>query len=82
MESLIKLRKKIDELDDEIMKLLEKRFEISKQVKVIKKINHIEVEDKHREKEIIEKTKLYTNHHAIKEVYKTIMDESKELQHD
>ena len=45
-------RKKIDEIDSELVKLLDKRFKIVNGVKKWKKENKLKMEDKTREKEI------------------------------
>ena len=52
---ILTLRKKIDDLDEEIIKLLKTRMEISKKVGLLKEKLHIPIEDKLRENEIIER---------------------------
>lgn len=52
MKELSKKRKKIDKIDNKIVKLLEKRFEIVNKLKQLKKKNGIKMEDKQREEEI------------------------------
>jgi chorismate mutase len=54
MDNLIKSRKEIDRIDGKMIKLFEKRFEISREIGEIKRENGFEVEDRQREKEIIE----------------------------
>lgn len=54
MDRLIELRKQIDNIDSKIIKLIEKRFEISREIGKLKRENGFEIEDKKREKEIIE----------------------------
>lgn len=53
--SLNDARTKLDEIDDEIINLLEKRMEVSKEVKIIKKENGLNSLDLDREKSIIDK---------------------------
>jgi len=50
---ILELRKKIDEFDVEIIKLLKKRMQVSIEVGKLKEKLHIPVEDKKRESEII-----------------------------
>ena len=58
MKELSKERKKIDKIDNKIVKLLEKRFEIVNRLKQLKKKNRIKMEDKQREEEIKSRYKL------------------------
>ena len=52
---ILTLREQIDDLDEEIIKLLKTRMEISKKVGLLKEKLHIPIEDKLRENEIIER---------------------------
>ena len=52
---ILTLRKQIDDLDEEIIKLLKTRMQISKKVGLLKEKLHIQIEDKLRENEIIER---------------------------
>ena len=52
---ILTLRQKIDNLDEEIIKLLKMRMRISKEVGLLKEELHIPIEDKSREMEIIER---------------------------
>ena len=52
---ILTLRQKIDNLDEEIIKLLKLRMRISKEVGLLKEKLHIPIEDKSREMEIIER---------------------------
>ena len=54
MDKLIEFRKEIDNIDRKMIKLIEKRFEISREIGKIKRENGFEVEDKKRENDIIE----------------------------
>lgn len=74
MTDLIKLRKKIDELDQKLLNLLKRRVELSNQIKSLKKEKNIPLKDKSREKEIMRtliKTKKL-NSKLIKAIYLSI----------
>lgn len=80
MDSIVNLRKNIDDIDKKIMSLLNLRFESSVQIGLEKGKSSISVLDSKRETQIMKKSDEYTYQKAIKEVYKTIMKESKFLQ--
>lgn len=46
------LRKNIDQIDSEIIQLLRKRFEISKNIGMFKKENNVQILDSNREEEV------------------------------
>ena len=46
------LRKNIDQIDSEIIQLLCKRFEVSKNIGLIKKENNVQILDSNREEEV------------------------------
>lgn len=52
MTNLLKFRKQIDKLDQEILKKIEARIEIAKQIAEIKKENKIPTRNKQREAEV------------------------------
>ena len=56
---ILQLRKEIDNLDEEIIRLLKKRMRFSKEVGKLKELLDIPVEDKMREKEIIDRLNTY-----------------------
>jgi chorismate mutase len=68
------IRDEIDKLDDKIILLLEKRFEIVKKIKTLQLKKNIE--DKKREDKILNKT----SSNYIKNIYKEIFKNSKNLQ--
>lgn len=75
-------RKKLNDIDNKIIKLLKQRFLITKKIGEEKYINHLNIENSVREKEIISKIDSFKNS-EIKEVYETIFKESKKNQkHD
>lgn len=84
MDKLKELRKEIDLIDNQLIDLFIKRFNLSIEVKKVKQENNILVLDSKREQEIIEKVKsINTDNNiknAIEEVYLTILNSSKKLQ--
>lgn len=83
MENLDNLRKEINIIDDEMVKLFCKRLEISKRVGAVKKAGGTQVLDSDRENNIIKR--LTENKSAgisgyIKELYNTIFTISRNLQ--
>lgn len=79
-----KIRSEIDIIDQQLMKLLNRRFELSLQVSEFKKFHDLPIIDKKREKEIIMKISDYTVDEqialAIKATYREIFKESRKLQ--
>ncbi len=53
MENIDEYRKKIDQIDDAILSLLKKRFDIVKKIGEHKKARHILMHDKKREEHIL-----------------------------
>ncbi len=78
------LRKEIDECDNEIIRLLKKRMEISRDIGIIKKENNLPIYDEKREQALIKKLEDMSNNvlskEAIDNIYKEILFASKELQ--
>jgi chorismate mutase len=56
-EELLAFRGRIDEIDDEIMALLGRRFEVTRQVGMLKAENRLESFDPEREKQKLERLK-------------------------
>ncbi len=54
MDKIKELRLKIDEVDERILKLLKKRMELAGEIGVIKKENGISVQDRKRERELMD----------------------------
>jgi len=86
MNILEDLRKEIDEIDEKLVSLFERRMEKSLDIGKYKVINNMEVLDEEREKEIIKKNvkKLKNSEFAkeLEEFLLTIMDLSKKLQNE
>lgn len=80
---LLELRNEIDKLDDELLPLLLKRMDISRQVAEYKVQNGIPVLNEQRELEILEDvaSKCGEQGEVIKTVFSAIMDASRALQH-
>lgn len=80
---LLELRNEIDKLDDELIPLLLKRMDISRQVAEYKVQNGIPVLNEQRELEILEDVALKCGEQGevIKTVFSAIMDASRALQH-
>lgn len=80
MDDLVNLRNRIDSIDEEIMRLIEKRFHITNQVGLYKRSNGIKVNHPSREDEILEKCKKYNYSIELTEIYKKMFDLSKKNQ--
>ena len=66
------IREQVDKIDDQIVPLLEKRLKLAKEIRKYKK----EILDSNRENKILDKIKS----EYIKDIYKTIFKNSKEVQ--
>ena len=84
MSSKLKeIRIKIDKIDTEILTLLEKRFKLAMATKKLKK----QITDKNREKEVIESVLKRSEElrslepKFIQKIFKSIISESKRIQH-
>ncbi len=84
MLDLSELRKKIDNVDEQLLPLLLKRMNLSKQVAEYKHEAGIPVLNPAREKEILDKIGAQAGEYggACKVVYSTMMDVSRALQHE
>lgn len=82
--SLDPVRKEIDEIDRDLVALLQRRLDCSVRVAEIKAAEGIPVLDPVREEKIIDRVKEAGGAYGayIAGVYRSIMDVSKELQHD
>ena len=82
---LLELRGRIDEIDQQIVALYEKRMEVSEQVAKYKIETGKRVFDKAREEEKIQKVKSLThndfNSHGVEELFEQIMSMSRKLQY-
>lgn len=80
MDKIIELRNRINSIDDQIMLLLNERYDISDQIGEIKSTSKIGILDKNREEYVLDKTKKHEHSPQIELVYRTIMSESKNIQ--
>ena len=69
MANLDETRKKINEIDKEMAKLFEKRMELSSLVALYKKENALPIEDKVREKQVVEKNLSFIENDELKDYY-------------
>ena len=77
------LREKINSLDDRIIKLLEERFSISKEIGKIKFNSESTILDKRRESEIINRLDMNTkiiSKESVDMIYQNIFKVSREIQ--
>ncbi len=80
MHKLNDYRKKIDKIDNKIMKSLDERFFITKRIGILKKNLNIPTTDINRENEILDKSSSYENGNSINKIYHKILEESKNNQ--
>lgn len=80
MDKINRVRKEIDSLDNEIMTLLDERFNKTTLIGKLKKESNTNVLDQNREQIIFDKTTKYSHSPELKNIYNTIMNESKKLQ--
>lgn len=80
MDKIVELRNRINEIDDELMSLLSKRFEVSIQIGKAKYNSKKEVLDSKREQFVLNKTQNHSHSPQLDLVYRTIMNESKNIQ--
>ena len=78
------IRKRIDQIDRNLVELIEERLEIVKEVALYKKENNMKIFDRKREEEVIDKNLSNVKNeelkHYIEIILKDIMDSSKEYQ--
>ena len=83
MERIEYLRKKIDLIDKNIVRLLSLRFELTKQIGNCKKKNKIKIIDRKRELQIIKNIKKYstkTSQKFLQKIFGKIIDYSRKIQ--
>lgn len=84
MKALKDKRMLIDDIDKQIMELLVKRFLVVEEIGIIKKSNKLMITDTKRENIIKEKINNYPTNQlhtkALKQIYETIIEVSKDLQ--
>ena len=80
MATIEELRNAIDQLDDQLMELIDKRFELTNQIGIEKSKTKMTILDTNRELNIINKTSKYSHSPQIESIYMTMMNESKKAQ--
>jgi chorismate mutase len=80
MNQINKLREEIDKIDDQIMSLLEERYNKTLEIGNLKQLHKTPVLDTNREKTILNKISKYSHFPQIESVYITIMEESRKAQ--
>ena len=85
-ERLTDARKKINEVDEKMAKLFEKRMDAATEIAEYKKENGLPIFDESREKEVIKNNTDYIESEDYKEYYadfiQSVMDISKKYQSD
>jgi len=80
MDKIAEVREEIDIIDSKIMKLLDERFDKTSLIGLLKKESNTNVLDQNREEIIFDKTSKYSHSPELRNIYTTIMTESKKLQ--
>lgn len=86
IKDLGSIRQEINEIDQQLSALFDRRMQITKDVALYKIANHMQVFDREREQQVIERVvSLFPNrdeefHKALRILYQTMMDLSKENQ--
>lgn len=77
-ESLKKCRREIDQLDSGIVKLIARRFALVRKIGTLKKQSGLQIRNKQRESEIIDKLAAGSGFRRafIKQLYRTIFEEA------
>lgn len=76
------LRRDMDKIDEEILRMLAKRFVLVQKIMKYKKLNRIKLVDKEREKQILKKVKIKSRKYKISEksienIFKSILKKYK-----
>ncbi len=74
------IRERLNQLDDQLMRLLDERFSLMGEVAKAKKAQNVPLTDPKREALILQKTEPYPHANEIREVYQSIFKEAKKLQ--
>ena len=84
MEDLLQLRQEIDEIDQEMVRLFEKRMDVSRRVAEYKIANGKKILDRGREVQKLESLGELAhsdfNRHGVQELFQQIMAMSRKLQ--
>jgi len=74
LEKLHELRKRIDEIDEQIIRLLEERVRIAKEIGAIKRELNLPIRDEEREEEVLKKAGKF------REVFEKIVEVCRDVQ--
>ncbi|MBO8173775.1 MAG: chorismate mutase [Thermococcus sp.] len=74
MERLHELRKRVDEIDEQIIKLLEERLRIAREIGEIKRGLNLPIRDEKREEEVLRKAGKF------REVFEKIVEVCRDVQ--
>ncbi len=74
MEKLYELRKRIDEIDEQIIELLEERVRIAKEIGEIKRELNLPIRDEEREEEVFRRAGKF------REVFEKIVEVCRDVQ--
>jgi len=74
LEKLHELRKRIDEIDEQIIKLLEERVRIAKEIGAIKRELNLPIRDEKREEEVFRRAGKF------REVFEKIVEVCRDVQ--
>ena len=81
-KELMRMRKKIDLIDESLMSLLNKRASIAKAIGKIKLKESLPIQNKEREEEILSKAERFDNSNFISSVFTKIIKESRKIQEE
>jgi chorismate mutase len=81
---IVQIRQNLETLDGELLRTLERRFELAKDIGIIKRTNGFPVEDKEREQQIIQSILPQTTlcPEFTKNLFELIFQESKSIQNE
>ncbi|GLB47487.1 chorismate mutase [Philodulcilactobacillus myokoensis] len=77
-------RQQIDQIDQQIVELLEQRFQIGKSIGEYKKIHHLPILNTNREYQVLERINKIVrnkrNSKQIQRIFRTIMNQTKTIE--
>ncbi|MBI4639388.1 MAG: chorismate mutase [Candidatus Tectomicrobia bacterium] len=80
------IRKKIDQIDNQILQLLNERAKLAVQIGEVKKARNLEITDQTREQQILERIRQENpgplSAEAITRLYEKVIEESKRLERE
>jgi len=77
---LTSIRERLNQLDDQLMRLLDERFALMGEVAQAKKEQNVPLTDLKREALILQKTEAFPHAKELRNVYQSIFIEAKKLQ--